>query len=83
MMRISQFTAYAGSAFLVVGAALFAGCAGGLPAGTGESVGGAVRPVSPASVPVRTRLPAWYREAPAGMKKGLYIGEFYTSDILG
>jgi hypothetical protein len=83
MMRSSQFTAYAGSAFLVVGAALFAGCAGGLPAETGQSVGGAARPVAPASVPVRMRLPAWYREAPAGTKKGIYVGEFFTSNILG
>ncbi|HVR47296.1 MAG TPA: hypothetical protein VMT95_11775 [Candidatus Binatia bacterium] len=32
---------------------------------------------------LRVTTPAWYREAPAIIKKGVYVAEYYTNDILG
>jgi hypothetical protein len=49
-----------------VAAIFVAGCASGLPGGT-----------QPA-----TTHPAWYRQAPDAIRKGVYIDEFYTNAIL-
>ncbi len=55
--------------FAIVPAILIAGCAGGSTA-----------VVTPATTMAR---PPWYRQAPAALRKGVYIAEYFTSEILG
>jgi hypothetical protein len=64
---------------------VLAGCASDLAT---PSPGSAIRPASPVSPISSARAasavrPAWYRPAPAEIKKGVYVAEFYTNAILG
>ncbi len=55
---------------LAVAAALLAACSGPSEVSLTPARGDAARP-------------AWYREAPATVKKGVYVAEYYTNAILG
>lgn len=74
-------TAATGAAVLLV----FAGCAAQIATPSSVWAVNPDSPVSPVS-PVRSASsvrPAWYRPAPAEIKKGVYVAEFYTNAILG
>jgi hypothetical protein len=69
--------------FAVMPAVLMAGCAG-------ASAGGSALVATPSNAVARPSMarpsmvrPSWYRPAPAILRKGVYIGEYFTNDILG
>jgi hypothetical protein len=61
--------------FAFAAAALLAACANGATFG--------IAPPTAEGAPAAHPRPSWYREAPAAIRRGAYVAEYYTNDILG